>query len=884
LSLTGQLLGHYRILEKLGEGGMGVVYRAHDERLDRDVAVKVLPEEVSEDSARLERFEREARAAAALDHPNILAIHELGSHGGRTFIVTELLDGQTVRQAIEAGDLSNRRVVGYAIQVANALAAAHERGVVHRDLKPENLFITADGNVKILDFGLARRTPPSRDDAESSEDLTEEMLTRAGTVMGTSGYMSPEQVRGQVADHRSDFFSFGVVLYEMLTGLSPFRRVTAADTASAVISEDPPPVSETTSTVTPAFDGVVRRCLEKRPEDRFQSARDLAFALQSLLEAPVTLRRERSGPRIPYKPLAIIPVILAAALAFALLHTVYKTLLEQRPPQSVGADPPRVVVLPFENLGPSEEAYFADGVTEEITARLSAVSGLRVISRTTAVQYQRGGRTVPEIGADLGVDYLIEGTVRWAGEDRIRITPQLIKVSEDSHLWADTYDRVIEDVFAVQSDIARRVVEILGIELLGDERRLVELRPTDDLDAYQAYLQGRWYANRPHFTLELVQRMLTSFQRATELDPSFALAHGELAKRHAELHFYGHDLSQERLDAARESAGRALALAPVDPRVHLALAYYYLRAFRDIEAARAELEIAAHGLPNSAEVLLIDAYICEVEGCFEVAVEALERAMEISPLDPSLPAQAGFSYWPIRRFQDAIRVFDRTIEMAPESGWPYLGKAFVHWSGSGDTVASRAALEALPVHGGAWTTWTWYWQELFDDRPEDAIRRLEEYPGDWIRSKMWARPKSLMRATVFEIQGRDADARKDWESALSMLGDAVVERPDDPRLHSSLGIVYAALGRLEEAVIEGQVAIDLLPLSKDAFYGLSYEVDLARILMMVGDHEAALDQLERLLCIPSWVTSAWLEVDPLWDPLREHPRYRHLKQSYGSSI
>jgi serine/threonine protein kinase len=476
--LAGQTLGHYRIVEKIGAGGMGEVYRARDERLDRTVAVKVLPEELAADPERLARFEREARAAAALDHPNILAVHELGVHEGRPFIVTELLEGRSFREAIAAGGLTNRQVIEAAVQVAKGLATAHEHGIVHRDLKPENLFLMSDGTAKILDFGLAKPTSPTTSRSLFAEAATELMVSLEGAVVGTTAYMSPEQARGQPVDPRSDIFSFGVVLYEMLTGLSPFRRLTAADTVSAVIGEDPPPVSATTSRVTPAFDGIIRRCLNKRPEDRFQSARDLGFALQAVLETPDRAWRARSGPRLPYKPLAIIPVILAAALAFALLHVGYRTLLERK---AASAKPtaPRLVVLPFSNLGEADEAYFAAGMTEEITARLAKVAGLRVISRTSAARYSGSSATVADIGKGLDVQFVLEGSVRWtrgpeAGSSRIRITPQLIRVADDTHLWAETYDRTLDDVFEVQSEIAQAVVSSLGVALLPPERT----RPT----------------------------------------------------------------------------------------------------------------------------------------------------------------------------------------------------------------------------------------------------------------------------------------------------------------------------------------------------------------------------------------------------------------------
>ncbi|PWB74571.1 MAG: hypothetical protein C3F15_07730 [Holophagae bacterium] len=884
--LIGRTLGHYRLLGKLGAGGMGEVYRAHDERLDRDVAVKVLPEELAQDPERLARFEREARATAALDHPNILAVHELGVHEGRSFIVTELLEGRSFRETIAAGGLAKRQVVEAAVQVAKGLAAAHEHGIVHRDLKPENLFLTADGTVKILDFGLARTIGPVGGPSQVAEAATELMVSTAGAVMGTTAYMSPEQARGQPVDERSDIFSFGVVLYEMLTGLSPFRRLTAADTVSAVLGEDPPPVSSTTSRVTPVFDGIVRRCLQKQPNDRFQSARDLGFALQALLEGPDRGWRVRSGPRIPYKPLAIIPVILAGALAFALLHIGYRTLLTGRSAPA-GPAPPRLVVLPFSNLGSADEAYFADGMTEEITARLARVTGLRVISRTSAATYAGSAATVAEIGKALDVQYVLEGSVRWtrgaeAGSSRIRITPQLIRVADDSHLWAETYDRTIDDVFRVQSEIAQAVVSSLGVALLPPERTGIEAVHTDSTEAYQAYLRGRYYEGRPHFTSDDWAREMAAYQRAVELDPRFAVAWAKLARGHARAYYLREDLSAERLQKATAAADRALELAPDSPEVRLDLGYYWMWARRDVDRALAELDRAEQGLPNSAEVLSARADAFVERGRFEEAVDDYRRAFELSPQDADLISNVAWMLWTLRSYPEADAAADRSIELAPDAEWPYLFKVFNHWSWDGDLAASRTALESLPDPGSDWGRWSWYWQDVYEGRYREALDRVATASEPWIRTKIIARPNELFAAFIHELLGEGERARQDYEAARVALEAEVARRPDDPRFHSSLGIALAGLGQSQQAIAEGRRATELLPRSKDGFYYISFAIDLAQIDVMVGDHDRAIEQLEYLLTNPSWISVVWLEIDPIWNPLRGDPEFQELLRRHRS--
>ena len=882
---VGQCLNHYRIVEKIGEGGMGEVYRAHDERLDRDVAIKVLPEEVVEDCNRLERFEREARAAAALDHPNVLAVHELGTHRGRPFIVMELLDGRTVREAIDSGDLAGGDVIELGSQIAKGLAAAHDRGILHRDIKPSNVFISSDGAVKILDFGLAKLAVATLSPHEADEAPTEEMMTAVGTVLGTAGYMSPEQVRGMPSDHRSDIFSLGVVLYEMSTGMSPFRRETAADTASAVLAEDPPPMTEVSPWASPGLDGVVRRCLKKRPEDRFQSAEDVGNALLELPDTPAGSRRQRTPTRPATKALSISAVMLISIVAFTLLYVGYRVFLGHVDDDAGGALVPRIVVLPFDNLGPTDDAYFADGVTEEITGRLAMVSGLQVVSRTTARRYADSGKSTSEIGEELGVGYLLEGSVRWArmadGSQRVRIAPQLIRVADDSHLWAQRYDRELDDMFRVQSEIAEQVAAELGVTLVDTERRVVREQPTENLEAYQAYIRGRWLAAQPHFTYALWPQMFDSFERAVELDPSFALAHAEIARSHAELRYYGYDFSAQRLSLATQAAERAAALAPLDPRVHLTLAEFCLLASRDTESASAEIEVARRSLgASNTEVLRAEIFLREIEGRFDDALDLADEVMRLDPLDPYVPSEAIFDSWGHRDYPRAIGYADAAFLLAPGSFWPSIGKAWVYWSWSGDLESSRVALEGLTRDSGDWIRWTWYWQEIFEGRFEQALRRFDADQDSWQRTKFGHRPSSFMRAAVLEFMGREEEALVEWRSALELIDQALEDEPENYLLHASSGVAHAALGERERAIEAGQRAMELLPVSKDARYGLVCEVDMARIFTMLGEHDLALNQLDRLLTIPSWVSVPWIEVNPLWEPLRDHPRYAGMLESH----
>jgi len=878
--LIGRTLGHYRIVEKIGAGGMGEVYRARDERLDRDVAIKVLPEEVAEDPERLRRFEREAKAVAQLAHPNILEIWDFGSEGGVTYAVTELLEGETLRGVISKEGLTTGKAVEHARVIADGLAAAHDKGIIHRDIKPENIFLTADGRIKILDFGLAKLLLREQD--SSAESPTATLDTAPGGLIGTVAYMAPEQVQGQPADQRSDIFALGVVLYEMLAGHRPFGGSTTVETAAAILKEDPEAIATASPNVPSSLAAVVLKCLEKRPEDRFSSAHDLSLTLGAVEStAPAAPLPERAfiSRRWPH----VLAIVVAAVIAlFVVLPP--EGLFEWSAVQPGDPVLPRIVVLPFENLGPADHDYFADGMTEEITARIASVKGLQVISRTSAVQYAGLNASIAQMGEELGVGYVLEGTVRWAfgeGASRIRITPQLIRVEDDTHLWAESYDRIVEDVFDLQSEIAEQVTKQLGIALTGPDRGAVESQPTESFEAYQAYLRGRHYETRPHFTYENWDRAMAAYQQAVDLDPDFALAHAHLARGHALVHYFRHDLTPERVQAADEAAVRAVELAPDSPRVRLALGYYHLWAYRDVNKALEEFARADAIQPGNAEVLDAMGSLFFVQGRWEEALGAYRCAFELSPREADLIASAGWVLWNIRRYPEAVAAADQAINLAPDSVWPYLYKAFAMWSWDGSASRTRAILEALPAAMGGWERWGWYWQDVFEGKYRDAIDRLDPDSDHWIRIKMFARPDVLLAAHAYEYLGESERAVEAYERAREILEPAVEASPEDPRLHSSLGIAYAALGRRQDAIREGLRATELLTRAMDGYYYLPFVLDLAHIYTIAGEDEAALDQIEHLLANPSWISVPWLEMDPRWNPLRENPRFQALLEEYG---
>jgi len=877
---AGSRLGPYEILGPLGAGGMVEVYRARDERIGREVAVKILPEIFRLDSQRLHRFEQEARAAGAIEHPNLVTIYDVGRHEGTPYIVMELLKGETLRERI-THSIAPRKAIDYAAQIASGMAAAHERGIIHRDLKPENIVVTRDGRVKILDFGLAK--VGGAHEPQDSDAATAHRDTRTGAVLGTASYMSPEQVRGEPLDVRSDIFSLGTILHEMLSGHSPFARASSADAMSAILRDDPPPIPGS-SQLHPALPRVVQRCLEKSPQERFQSARDLAFALREIEEELRGASSPALEPRAPRRQ----PALLLAAAAVVAVALIASVMMMRRPrPGEVAVPIPAaessrqnmIIVLPFENLGDPADAFFAAGITEEITSRLAAVQDLGVISRTTAVEYNRKGKTMKQLGRDLGVDYVLEGTVRWDRPgNRVRVTPQLIRAADDRHLWADRYDRKLDQIFEVQSDIAEEVTRQLNVTLRQRERVAITAQPTENTEAYELFLRARSHSP---YAIRSARAAIALLERATRLDPQFAVAHAVLGIWHANMYHHGYDRTPARLAQAKKSIDQAMAIDPDLAQAHGALGLYYYWGFLDYDKALREFSLARESQPNDARLLESIAFVHRRQGNFETALREQLAAQRIDPWNSFPILELANTYRRLRRFAEADQALSRAVDLAPNETNFYRDRIDNLWIWKGPTPEARKILEQMPDTGDEHAMLAKYEQNLLERRFDTALDTLRSSDLALVHvaslgDEQAYLPKGLLLGQTYALLGNSAAARQSFEEARVILEKAAQEQPDNPRIHSALGLTYAGLGRKADAIREGELAAQMYPISKDAVSGTQRLTDLARIYATVGEPDKAIALLEKLLSVPSHISVSILKHDPAWDPLRAHPRFQAL--------
>jgi TolB-like protein/Tfp pilus assembly protein PilF len=671
--LAGRTVGPYRIERLLGAGGMGEVYYGWDTRLRRPVALKFLAKEYLNDAGALDRFQREARAAAALSHPNICVVHDVGDLEARPFIAMEYLEGQTLRACMSSGALPQRTALEYAAQMLQGLAAAHRNGVVHRDLKPENLWITREGRVKILDFGLAKVVEP----VGQSESGTLSLATEPGRMMGTVGYMSPEQVRGQHVDHRTDLFAFGAILHETVAGQRPFHGPSAIDTLSAILNQDPPELAD------PGINRLVRRCLEKDPGLRFQSANDIALVLDQLLDAPPAAAGPQAASTLPQAAVARSRRWLlrtgASAVTAASLAAAWNWLPRRWRPWPFASARQRITrlaVLPLTNFSNDpEQEYFADGMTDMLIADLTEIGSLRVISRTSVMQFKGAKKSLPEIAKQLGVDAVITASVMRSGP-RVRITAHLVDGSTDQHLWAKSYDRELSDVLAMQGEVARAIADEVQAHLTPREAgRLSRTRKIIPA-VLDAYLLGRHHWDR--FTEESLLKSIESFEHATQLDPEYAAAYSGIAESWTGLFFMGARPFDEAIPRARQAATKALTLDDSSAEAHHALAVVYYHEW-NWKGAEDENQKAISVNPGYSTSYVLSTNICRHLGRADESITAAKKGLEVDPLAMITNQMLGNAYVNARKYDLAIVQYQKALDLHPNDstllyhlGWAYV--------------------------------------------------------------------------------------------------------------------------------------------------------------------------------------------------------------------
>jgi len=870
--LVGHKLASFDVEKVIGRGGMGVVYLARDTKLDRHVAIKSMPGELLSSPIAQVRFRREAKLLASLNHPNIAAIYDIVEQDeGAGYLILEYIPGETLTERIAREPLKLEEALSIGQQIAEAVSAAHEKGIVHRDLKPGNTKITPDGRVKVLDFGLAKA---SVSEGEKGETTT----TQPGHVLGTPAYMSPEQARGKATDHRTDIWSFGCIMYQMLTSHLPFEGETATDTLARIIEREPdwkilPQETPTNVRV------LLRRCLKKDPDRRLG---DIADARTEISEM---LRRSSTEASLPVK-LRRKTMIVGAAIIIVLSGVVaWFALNKQAQPSSSKI---RLVVLPFENLGPGKDEYFADGISEEIMSRLSAIPTLGVISRTSATQYKNTNKTIQEVGEDLDVEYVLEGSVRWErptdGPSRVCVTARLIRASDNTQLWSERYDDVLANILQVQAEMAEQLVQALDITLRGPERQALASGPTENLDAWDYYLRGNEYFHR-NYDESVFEIAIGMYEKAVNIDPNFALAHARLSIVHGHMYWFKHDHSESRLDMAETAVNTAFGLNPGLPEVHLALGWYYYHCHRNYKHALKHFAIARKSRPDHSFLLEGIAAVQRRLGDFKEALTTYEEAIKLNPRDNRLTIELGGTYLLSRKYQDAERCYDRAIGLAPDLSGAYSAKARLYLSWKGSAEDARAVLDAALLNinkkeaDDAEIYDLGVTIDIYARDYKEALKKLLLKSEDYENMSRFT-PNALRRAEVYGHRGDKKLEQQCYKSAIATLEGKVAEDPNDHRFHSALGKAYAGLGgREQDAIYEGQLGVDCLPVDKDAIVGAYPLEDLARIYVMVGKYEKAIEKLDLLFRKPSRLSRPLVELDPVWEPLRDNSYFEKLVEA-----
>ena len=864
--------GDYELLDVIGRGGQGVVYRARQKSLNRIVALKVIGLGHWATEAHLKRFRLEAEAAASLEHPGIVPIHEVGERDGSCYFSMKFIEGGQLDEVVKQTPMSIRQAAELIAKVARTVHYAHEHGILHRDIKPGNILLDQKGEPHLTDFGLARLVE------------SESTVTRTLEVLGTPSYMAPEQAVGNndVVSSVTDVYGLGAVLYQLLTGQPPFAGGTTYETIKLLLDTEPRPPRLLNPKIDRDLSTICLKCLEKDPKRRYSSALALAEDLERWLKHEPILARHtgiigRSRKWMRRNPSSALLAACLVALAAAAGWIVWKSEFMARPLAN------GIAVLPFENLSDDKsDASFVDGMQDDVLTKLARIADLKVISRTSVMDY-RGKRNLRQIGNDLRVSHVLEGSVRRAGT-HLRLNAQLIDTRTDTHVWAGQYDRDLNELFAIQSEIAQKVAERLNAKITTEERLAIEEKPTNDLVAFELYSRANDIWGFERGTADMLQ-VIDLLNQAVTRDPSFFKAYCRLALAHDQLYFFG-DHTPARLALAESALKEAFRIRPNAGEAHLARTWHLYNGYLDYDGALAELDIARRSLPNDSRIFTTMGLILRRQGRWEESTRNLERAIELDPRNVHTLYQIGGNYEFVRRYAEQKSKLDRALTIAPNDVVLKAEHALVDLNWKADTGPLHQAIDeiratnpgAMPKIAGWWLLCALAERDVTAAK-EALVASSDQFPfgGDAVN---FTRPS--VEGVIARITNDEQQSQLAFTAARAEQEKKVQTQPDYGPAWCVLGVIDAALGRKDEALREGQRAVELLSVEKDPVNGMIMIEHLAIIAAWVGEKDLACEQLANAVnCQYSGheLSYGQLKLMPFWDPLRGEPCFEKIVAS-----
>jgi TolB-like protein/tRNA A-37 threonylcarbamoyl transferase component Bud32/Flp pilus assembly protein TadD len=871
-------IGNYQILEEIGRGGMGVIYRARQRHSRRVVALKRILSHHADSQETLVRFRREAQAAASLDHPNILPIYEVSEcDDGLPFFSMKYASGGSLRDAAPALHSEPRRVVALLAKLAGAVQYAHEKGILHRDLKPANVLLDGRGEPLVGDFGLSKWLD------------TTTHLTPTLTIFGTPGYIAPEQINGSAGKltAAADVYSLGAILFDLLTGSPPFLGEHALKVIQQA-SEKPAPKLRTLAPMLDRdLETICAKCLEREPGARYRSAGALAEDLERWLEGRHIVARPVSPPARLWRWTRRNPLIAQMAALLLTLGIAVGVLIwkgEMASPTATGS----IAVLPFESLSADKEnTFFADGVYDGVSTKLAKVADLKVISHNSVAKYRGARNTTQEIGRALNVAYVLKGSVQ-RGAGRIHLNIQLVDTGNGSQVWAEQYDRDLDKVFALQSQIAQKVADRLGAEVSSSEKAAIQEPPTTDIVAYDVYLRAKDLIDGISFSTLAKEDLLKAVQlldQAVARDPSFLDAYGQLAGAHDRMYFLGFDHTDARLNLSEAALQSIRRLRPESGEAHLVFAQHHYWAYGDYDRAEHELVLARQSLPNESRIPLLAGYIDRRRGKWQKSLEEMKQALQLDPYNLSILQQIALTYEALHRYKEMGVTLDAALAIAPKDVPSRMRRAWVDFEEHADTKSLHTAIDTIlaeDANAAPVLANHSLFLALLERDPIAAQRALSIMPagaGGYFDENI-PFPNGWYEGLVAWFRGDGSAARAAWNSARKELSERVRNQRDDAAAHCALGVVDALLGNKEDAIREGERAVELSPVNKNAIGGATLVRFLAVIYAWSGDKDRAIERLAETTHLPgSHISYGYLHVNPLWDPLRGDARFEGIVAS-----